>query len=100
MDIVVIVIVLGLVAVMIFKKFKSSIYYIAMIDIFLKIVSFIGGNIAITRVVTKYFPSGIDSIIKSYSSGIFTTVLLWVLFVVYIIFEYYLITSFFKKGRR
>lgn len=100
MDIVVIVIVLGALAVLFFKKFKHFIYYIAMIDIFLRVVYFIGTNIPVTAIndfIMTYLPSSIPGIIRVYSSGIFETVLLWIVVILYGIFDYYLFRIFLKQ---
>lgn len=100
MDIVVIVLVICALAVMIFKKFSSFVYYIAMVDIFLRILDFFSNNIPfkfITDFLNTYFPSSVEGIIKAYSSGIFTTVLMWLLVILYICFDAYIIRAFFKK---
>ena len=100
MDVVVIVLVLGALAVMIFKKFSSLIYYIGIIDIFLRILDFIANNLKIpvlSDFINTYFPNSVSNIIEIYSSGIFTTVLSWLLLVVYIILDFYLIRIFWKK---
>lgn len=100
MDIVVIVLVIGALAVMIFKKFSSFVYYVAMIDIFLRILDFFSNNLPLDFVkdfLNTYFPSSVEGIIKMYSSGIFTTVLIWLLVVIYIFFDAYVIKTFFKK---
>ena len=100
MDIVVIVLVIAAIAVMIFKKFSSVIYYIGIVDIFLRILDFIANNIpvpVVSNFINSYFPNSVSHIIDMYSSGIFTTVLLWLLCVVYIILLFYLVRIFWKK---
>ena len=100
MDIVVIVLVVTAIAVMIFKKFSSIVYYIGIVDIFLRILDFIANNIPVSVVsnfINNYFPNSINHIIEMYSSGIFTTVLLWLLCIVYIILLFYLVRIFWKK---
>lgn len=100
MDIVLIVIVLAGVLVMIFKKFSSFVYYIAMVDIFLRILAFIAANVPVaflTNFLNAYFPKSIPNIIDIYSSGIFETVFMWLLLIVYCIFDFYIVRTFFKK---
>lgn len=100
MDVVVIIIVLAALAVMIFKKFSSFVYYVAIIDVFLRLLSFASNHLPIpvvTKFLDAYFPNSLESIITSYSSGIFTTVLLWLLWAIYAIFLYYIVKTFFKK---
>jgi len=100
MDIVLIIIVLAAVLVMIFKKFSSFVYYIAMVDIFLRILAFIAANVPLrflSNFLNAYFPKSIPHIIDIYSSGIFQTVFIWLLLIVYCIFDFYIFRTFFKK---
>ncbi|MBE6149187.1 MAG: hypothetical protein E7170_00505 [Firmicutes bacterium] len=100
MDIVLIIIVLGAVLVMIFKKFSSFVYYIAMTDIFLRILAFIAANLPLTfltNFLNTYFPKSIPNIIDIYSSGIFQTVFMWLLLIIYCIFDFYIARTFLKK---
>ncbi len=100
MDVVVIILVIIAIAVMIFKKFSSVVYYIGIVDIFLRVLDFIANNIpvpVVTNFINSYFPNSITHIIEMYSSGIFTTVLLWALCIIYIILLSYLIRTFWKK---
>lgn len=100
MDIVLIIIVLGAVLVMIFKKFSSFVYYIAMVDIFLRILAFISANLPLaflSNFLNTYFPKSISNIIEIYSSGIFEVVLMWLLLIVYCIFDCYIFKAFLKK---
>ena len=100
MDIVVIVFVLAAVVVMIFKRFSSFVYYIAFADIFFRILDFIANNLPInflSNFLNTYFPNSVSHIINIYSQGIFTTVLLWILLVIYIIFDGYLIKALWHK---
>lgn len=100
MDIVIIILVLIALAVMIFKKFSSFVYYIGIVDIFLRILSFFAHNIPLRFLqdfLATYFPSSVSHIIQIYSSGIFETVLLWLLVIIYIMLDFYLIRTFFKK---
>ena len=100
MDIVLIIIVLGAVLVMIFKKFSSFVYYIAFVDIFLRILAFIAANLPLaflSNFLNAYFPKSIPNIIEIYSSGIFKVVFLWLVLIIYCIFDFYIARTFFKK---
>ena len=100
MDIILIIIVLCAVLVMIFKKFDSFVYYVAMVDIFLRILAFISANIPLaflSNFLNAYFPKSISNIIDIYSSGIFQTVFMWLLLIVYCIFDFYIARAFFRK---
>lgn len=99
MDLLIIVLIV-LIIVCWFRKFSSFIYALAIIDIFLRILSFIAGNIGIKQIsdfIHSYFPSSIPSVINSYSSGILNTILLWGFVICYGIFEFYIIRTFFHK---
>lgn len=101
MDVIVIILVLVAVAVMIFRKFSSVVYYVCLVDIFLRILAFLSDNIPIkflSNFINTYFPRSVNHIIEIYTSGIFTTVLIWVMVILYIILDYYLIRTFWKKG--
>lgn len=100
MDVIIILLVIAL-AVFFFKKsFSGIIYMIVIVDIFLRIVNFIKLNLVngeIASVLSRYFPSSIPAIINHYSSGILNTILMWLLVIIYMIFEYYIIGTFIRK---
>ncbi len=100
MDLIVVILVVLAAIVMIFKKIDGFVYYICLVDIFLRILDFIANNLPVSFIsnfINTYFPDNFDSIIRSYTSGIFTVVLIWLLLIVYIIFDYYLVRAFWKK---
>ncbi|MBE6144147.1 MAG: hypothetical protein E7169_01040 [Firmicutes bacterium] len=99
MDLVILVVLIGIV-VFIFKKFSSFIYFIAIVDILLRILTFIKtqiSNYEIYSFLNKYVPTSIPGILNNYSSGILNTLLIWLYVIAMIIFEYYLIRTFIKK---
>ena len=99
MDLVILVVLMGIV-VFIFKRFSSFIYFIAIIDILLRILTLIKTQIAnyeIYSFLNKYVPTSIPGILNNYSSGILNTLLIWLYVIAMIIFEYYLIRTFIKK---
>lgn len=101
MDILVIILVILAVIVMIFKKFSSFVYYVCLVDIFLRILDFLANNIPINfigKFINAYFPNSVFHIVDMYTSGIFTTVLIWILVLLYGILDFYLIRTFWKKN--
>lgn len=99
MDLVILIVLIGIV-VLIFKKFSTFIYFIAIIDIFLRILTFIKlqlSNFPIYGFLNKYIPASIPGILNAYSSGILNTVLIWLYVIGMMIFEFYIIKSFFRK---
>ena len=90
MDIV-IIIVLILLAAVYFRRVSNTVIFFGLVDIFLRILYFIGNNTTkgIRSIVNKYFPASIESLIKSNSSGVLQTILIWVYVILMILFLYY-----------
>ena len=77
----IVLIILILIVVMFFKRFSSFVFFMAIVDIFLRIMAFVRDNIGlgdVSSLLAKYFPSSIFSIIDKYTSGIVTTILDWI----------------------
>lgn len=99
MDLVVLLVLIGIV-VFIFKRFSSFIYFIAIIDILLRILTFIKLQIMSSELyvfLNKYIPTSIPGILNAYSSGILNTILIWLYVIAMIIFEFYIIKTFLHK---
>ena len=99
MDLIIIIVLLVL-AVIFFRDFKSFIYGLGIIEIFLRILTFIKHNIGIkevSNIIGKYIPESIISIIGKYSTGLLYTVLIWLFLISMICFLVYLLKYFFKR---
>ncbi len=99
MDLIILVILIGIV-VFFFKTFSSFIYFLAIVDIFLRIITFFKlqlANYEIYAILNKYIPTSIPGILNAYSTGILNTVLIWLYVIAMIIFESYIIKTFFRK---
>lgn len=99
MDLVILLLLIGLV-IFFFRRFSSLIYLIGIVDIFLRLVTFI--KVELTKgelyaIIDKYIPSNIPTLLGNYSDGLLYTILLWLYIAAMIIFEFYLIKGFFKK---
>lgn len=95
-------ILLMLVVIMFFKRFSSFVFFVAIFDIFFRILTFIKLNISLPDVVAimnKYIPTGILGIISKYTDGIFTTILSWAYVIIMTIFLFYVTKIFFKKKK-
>ena len=92
LDIVIIFIILLIVA-LIFKRFDNVIIFFGLIDIFLRIIDFIGKNTTkeIDNIINKIFPNSIPSIISNYSTGILETILIWIYVGLMILFTFYVL---------
>lgn len=98
----IILILLILLVVMFFKRFSSFVFAMAIIDIFLRILTFIKYNIGLPDVaalIGKYIPESIIAIIHKYSSGIVSTILAWAFVVIMCIFLGYIIKIFASKKK-
>ncbi len=83
-----------------FKKLDSVVYFIAIVDIFLRIANFLKTNIfssEIQKFINTYLPSSIPTVINNWTSGILNEVLIWLFVLNFIIFEIYIIKNLLKK---
>lgn len=95
-------IVLLILVVMFFKRFSSFVFFVAIFDILLRILTFIKNNIGLpdlSAVIGKYVPSGILGIISKYTEGILTIILNWIYVGIMVIFLFYICKIFFKKKK-
>lgn len=98
----IILIALLVIVLVVFRKFSSFIYFFAIIDIFLRILTGIKLNISlpdVAHLIDTYIPASISAVVGRYISGIFYTIFIWVYIVIYIIFLSYVIRTFWKKKK-
>ena len=98
----IVLIVLILLVIMFFKRFSSFVFFIAIVDIFLRILTFVKYNIGlpdVSALIGKYIPENIIAIIHKYSSGLVATILDWAFVVIMIIFLTYIIKIFANKKK-
>ncbi len=98
----IVLIVLILVVIMFFKRFSSFVFFMAIIDIFLRIFAFIKNNIGLPDVaalINKYFPESIFDIINKYTLGLPNIILKWAFVIIMIIFLSYVIKIFIHKKK-
>ena len=100
-DVIVLVFLIVLV-VMFFKRFSSFVFFMAIVDILLRILTFIKNNIGLSDVsalIGKYIPASIPAIIDKYCNGIINTILQWAFVILMCIFLGYIIKIFIKKKK-
>lgn len=98
----VVFVVLVLVVVMFFKRFSSFVFFMAIIDIFLRILAFIKNNIGLPDVaalINKYLPESVFGIIDKYTADLPNIILKWAFVIIMIIFLSYIIKIFIHKKK-
>ena len=98
----IVLIVLILVVFFFFRRFSSIVYFIAIFDILLRILTFFKNNIPLPDVaalINKYIPESIPAIINHYFDGLVYTILVWAFVIIMIIFESYIIRTFWHKKK-
>ena len=97
---VVVVVALIIVAFCWFRRFSKTVYAIAIIDIFLRLLSYISNNIGIpgfNEWVSNIFPESIPGLLDNYMSGIVLTIFVWIYVGFMAIFLFYVVRSFIRK---
>lgn len=97
---VVLLLILIVAGIIFFRTFKASVYFVACLDIFFRILTFVKNNINISDVsnfISKYFPESIPQIIYKYTSDIVIDILLWAYVILFAIFLGYTVKILWKK---
>ncbi len=102
-DIIVLIVAL-IVVIMFFKRFSSFVFFVAIVDIFLRILAFIKNNIGlrdVAAVIGKYLPESMIAIIEkyTYSIPILCIILKWCFVLIMAIFLGYIIKIFIHKKK-
>lgn len=98
----VVLVVLILIVIMYFRRFSSFVYFVAIVDLLLRILTFIKNNIGLpdlSLVINNYIPESILAIVGNYASGILYTVIAWAYIVIMAIFLFYSAKIFIKKKK-
>lgn len=94
------ILVLALVAVIFFfKNFNACVYFVVMIDIFLRVVTYLKLNYFRADAFSFFdvIPADIPSIINSFELGIFNEIFMIIYIIMYIVFEVLLIRVFIRR---
>lgn len=100
-----VVLIVGIILViMFFKRFSSFIFFIAIVDIALRILAFIKNNIGlgdVSKLIGKYLPESVFDIIDRYAGSIpsLCIVLKWIFVGLMGVFLYYIIKIFVNKKK-
>lgn len=85
-----------------FKRFDSFVLFVGIVEIFLRILSFVKNHIGLSDVkslLNRYFPDNIFSIIDRYSKGSVNLILKWIFVIFMCIFLSYVIKIFIRKKK-
>ena len=97
----IIFLILLIVVIIFFKRFSNTVFFVAIFDILLRILTFLRDNtfIEVKSFIRKYFPENIPHIISKYTDGTLCTILIWIYVVIMMVFLYYVIRIFIKKKK-
>ncbi len=93
-----VLLILIIIVVLVLKDVKWVTYLIGIVEIFLRLIHYIGDNLKIVSLnnfINEYFPTSIFAIIGKYSSGVVYDILSWVLVLFLIWFLIYLVKYLF-----
>ena len=96
----VIVILLIIAVVVLYRDVKFVTYLIGILEIFFRIIHYIGDNLSLVNInpfINKYIPSSLFSIISRYTQGMVRDILCWILVIIFIMFLVYLIKYLIKR---
>ncbi len=98
MDIIIVLILLIVIA-LVFKRLDNTIIAFGLIDVFLRIVNFIGNHTTsgIKTFTNKYFPNSIEAIIRGHSTGSLETILVWLYVILMAMFWYFVLRMLIRR---
>ena len=79
-----------------FKNIMNFVYFMAVVDLSLRVVDFLGSKVDLGP-LTTILPASFSAAIGMFFSGLVYEVLIWSLYLGYILMIFYLIKSIFKK---
>lgn len=91
---------LALIILFVFKDFVSFVYFLGIVEIFLRIVNFVANNIGINDFaywMNSNFPNSIFNILDKYSDGLLFTILCWLLVICFGVLDFHLVKYFIKR---
>lgn len=95
-----ILIILIILGIFILKDVKYIVYLIGIIEIFLRIIHYIGDHLGmndLNKVINNHFPTSIFNLLSKYTSGIIYDLLSWLLLGVFIVFLFYLVKYLIRR---
>lgn len=99
MDLVILLILIVVIS-FFFKDFTKVVYFLGIVEIFFRLIHFLGDHLKIAevnKVINDYIPASLTDILAHYSSGLLYEILLWLLFICFLLLEVHLVRYFFKR---
>lgn len=96
----IVVVALIIVAFCWFRRVSKTVYAVAIIDIFLRLLNYISANIGIKgfhKWVSAVFPTSIPDLLDNYMNGVVLTVFTWIYVGLMVIFLFYIVRAFLRK---
>lgn len=96
--IVLVIIILGII--FFCRKFRNFVYLIAVVDIFLRILTFIKNNLGIpeiSSIIAKYLPENLPALINKYTNGVLAELIIWAYVIIMIFFLCYTVKILWKR---
>lgn len=99
---VIVLLILLIAVVFFFRRFSSVVYFIAIVDILLRILTFVKNNLGLPDVkalIDHYVPESLPSIFIRYTNGSVYTIIMWGYVIIFSIFLFYTIKTFWYKRK-
>ena len=80
MDLVIILVIIALVVIL-RRDLKSFIYSLGALEIFFRVIHFIGDHLGIIKLnefINNYIPDSIKTVLEQYSDGLLESILVWI----------------------
>lgn len=97
----IVIVLLILFVIFYFRKFSNLVYFVGILDIFLRLMYFLRQNIPLPELkrILSNLPSSLLSLIDKYTNGILYSILAWAWFVILLIFLGYVFKTFIKRKK-
>ena len=96
----IIVVVLIIIAFAWFRRFSKTVYAVAILDIFFRLIHHISENIGIPGFegwVDRIFPTSIPGMLARYMNGILLIIFVWIYICLMVVFLFYVTRTFIRK---
>ena len=84
-----------------FRRFSSFVHLVCALDIFYRLLHFLGDNLGVVELkslVDKYIPGSIANMASNYvGTGLIYTIITWIMFALYCILLFYIVRILVKR---